>query len=214
MKQLRSVDQKRLHRAWQRRTDQRVALLLDGVQDPFNVGSIVRTAAALRVEHLYLTAHATAPEHPKVGKTALGTERYLEWTQYERGSPRPRGRRTPTASASSALELADESVPFFELDLAGDVCMALGNESNGLNDAALACCDAVGYLPLLGRVGSLNVAAAAAVALVRGAPTGLAVALIPRLVTLRDRARSPPRARMASKGSAKCQRWPSRSVAS
>ena len=75
MKQLRSVEQKRLHRSWQRRTEQRIALLLDGVQDPFNVGSIVRTSAALRVEHLYLSTHATAPTHPKVGKTALGTLR-------------------------------------------------------------------------------------------------------------------------------------------
>ena len=63
------------------------------------------------------------------------------------------------------LELADESVPFFELDLRGDICIALGNESNGLNDTALACCDAVGYIPQLGRVGSLNVAAATAVAI-------------------------------------------------
>ncbi len=76
--------------------------------------------------------------------------------------PRPRG---PTGSSIVGLELADESVPFFELDLSADVCIALGNESNGLNDAALACCDAVGYIPQLGRVGSLNVAAAAAVAL-------------------------------------------------
>ncbi len=164
MKQLRSVDQKRLHREWQRRTDQRVALLLDGVQDPFNVGSIVRTAAALRVEHLYLAAHATTPKHPKVGKTAMGTERYLEWSEYDRAVD-------AVAAAHEdgfrvvALELADESAPLFELDLAGDVCVVLGNENKGLNDAALVSCDAVGYLPLLGRVGSLNVAAAAAAAL-------------------------------------------------
>jgi len=158
------VEQKRLHRSWQRRTEQRVALLLDGVADPFNVGSIVRTAAALRVEHLYLSANATAPTHPKVGKTALGTQRYVEWTQYERVAE--------AAEAAHAdefvivgLELADESVPFFELDLTGDVCIALGNESNGLNATALACCDTVGYIPQLGRVGSLNVAAATAVAL-------------------------------------------------
>jgi tRNA (guanosine-2'-O-)-methyltransferase len=164
VKQLRSVEQKRLHRAWQRRTGQRVALLLDGVQDPFNVGSIVRTAAALRVEHLYLSTHATTPAHPKVGKTALGTARYLEWSEHERV--------TDAAAAAHedgfvivGLELADESVPLFELDLAGDVCIALGNESNGLNDSALACCDSVGYIPQLGRVGSLNVAAATAVAL-------------------------------------------------
>jgi len=164
VKQLKSVEQKRLHRSWQRRTEQRLALLLDGVQDPFNVGSIVRTAAALRVEHLYLSAHATAPSHQKAGKTALGTERYLEWSVYER----------VTAAADAAredgfrvvgLELTDESVPFFELDLTGAVCIALGHESNGLNNTALACCDAVGYIPQLGRVGSLNVAAAAAIAM-------------------------------------------------
>jgi tRNA (guanosine-2'-O-)-methyltransferase len=164
VKQLRSVEQKRLHRSWQRRTDQRVALLLDGVQDPFNVGSIVRTAAALRVEHLYLSANATAPTHPKVGKTALGTERYLEWSQHERFVGAAEAARAD-GFAIIGLELADESVPFFELDLSGDVCIALGNESNGLNDAALACCDTVGYIPQLGRVGSLNVAAATAVAL-------------------------------------------------
>jgi len=164
VRQLRSVDQKRLHREWQRRTDQRIALLLDGVQDPFNVGSIVRTSAALRVEHLYLSAHATAPTHPKVGKTAMGTERYLEWSEYERatdavGAARDDGFRVV------ALELADGSSPLFELDLGGDVCIVLGNESRGLSDTTLASCDAVGYLPLLGRVGSLNVAAAAAAAL-------------------------------------------------
>ena len=164
MKQLRSVEQKRLHRSWQRRTEQRVALLLDGVQDPFNVGSIVRTAAALRVEHLYLSANATAPTHPKVGKTALGTQRYVEWTQYERVAEAAEAAHAD-GFAIVGLELADESVPFFELDLAGDVCIALGNESNGLNAAALALCDAVGYIPQLGRVGSLNVAAATAVAL-------------------------------------------------
>jgi tRNA (guanosine-2'-O-)-methyltransferase len=164
VKQLRSVEQKRLHRSWQRRTDQRVALLLDGVQDPFNVGSIVRTAAALRVEHLYLSANATAPTHPKVGKTALGTERYVEWTQHERLADATEAARADGFTIVG-LELADESVPFFELDLSGDVCIALGNESNGLNDAALARCDTVGYIPQLGRVGSLNVAAATAVAL-------------------------------------------------
>ena len=45
MKQLRPTDLKRLHREWNRRSTGRLALLLDGVQSPFNVGSIVRTAA-------------------------------------------------------------------------------------------------------------------------------------------------------------------------
>ncbi|MGA8550707.1 MAG: TrmH family RNA methyltransferase [Stellaceae bacterium] len=43
--------------------------------------------------------------------------------------------------------------------------MALGNEDHGLSPATLAACDTVAFLPLTGRVGSLNVATAAAVAL-------------------------------------------------
>jgi tRNA (guanosine-2'-O-)-methyltransferase len=164
VKQLKSVDQKRLHRAWQRRTDQRLALLLADVRDPFNVGSIVRTAAALRVEHLYLTAHATAPDHQKVGRTALGTERYLAWSRHD-GIADAAGAARADGFRVVGVELADESRPFFELALDDDVCLALGSESNGLTQAALDSCDAVGYLPLLGRVGSLNVAVAAAMAM-------------------------------------------------
>jgi tRNA (guanosine-2'-O-)-methyltransferase len=164
VKQLKSVDQKRLHRTWQRRTEQRLALLLCDVRDPFNIGSIVRTAAALRVEHLYLTEHATAPDHQKVGRTALGTERYLAWSRHDAivdaaGAARADGFRVV------GLELADESRPLFELALDDDVCLVLGSESNGLNEAALDCCDAVGYVPQLGKVGSFNVAVAAAMAM-------------------------------------------------
>ena len=164
MTQLRSVDLKRLHRSWQRRTDQRVALLLDGVRDPFNVGGIVRTAASMRVEHLYLCANATSPRHPKVGKTSKGTERYLQWSEHERtidgiATARDDGLRVV------ALELSGEAAPLFEVDLSGDVCLVVGNESHGASEETLQACDAVGYVPLLGRVGSLNVAAATAVAL-------------------------------------------------
>ena len=56
-------------------------------------------------------------------------------------------------------------MPLFELDLAGDVCLVVGHEEHGLSKATLATCDRVGFVPLLGRVGSLNVATATALAL-------------------------------------------------
>ena len=164
MKPLRSVDLKRLHRSWQRRTDQRVALLLDGVQDPFNIGGIVRTAASLRVEHLYLCAHATLPTHPKVGKTSKGTERYLEWSVHESATDGVAAARDDGLRVV-ALELTEDAPPVFDVALDDDVCIVVGNESNGTSAAVLQACDAVAYLPLLGKVGSLNVATATAIAL-------------------------------------------------
>lgn len=164
MKQLGPTDLKRLHRDWNRRSRARVALLLDGVASPFNVGAIVRTASALRVEHLYLAGGAVSPAHHRVGRTAMGTERYLSWSSFERGADAADAARED-GYAVVGLELADAAVPLHQLSVAGDTCLVVGHEDRGVAPATLAACDAVAFLPQLGRVGSLNVATAAAMAL-------------------------------------------------
>ena len=159
-----STELKRLHRSWRDRSTNRLALLLDGVQTPYNVGSILRTAAAYRVDHLWLVGPTAAPTDAKTQKTALGSQKYLTWTI--------------TASVTDAVadvqrqgytlvgvELADGADPLFELDLTGDVCLAVGHEDRGLSGDCLAACGHVGYLPLVGRIGSLNVATAASMAM-------------------------------------------------
>jgi tRNA (guanosine-2'-O-)-methyltransferase len=163
VKQLRPTDLKRLHREWNRRSTGRVALLLEGVQSPYNVGSIVRTAAAYRVEHLYLAGPTTSPAAARVAKVALGTERYLSWTTFDRAADAADAARDDGYHVIG-LELADDAVPLHQLHAGPDVCLAVGNEDHGLSAAALAACDAVAFLPMLGRVGSLNVATAAAIA--------------------------------------------------
>lgn len=163
-RQLDGTGLKRLHRDWRRRTEGRVALLLDGVSSTWNVGSILRTAAAERVEHLWFTATATGPKAPGVAKTALGTERYLTWTVGGTGAEcaeeiKAGGWRL------IGVELTEGAEPLHELDLASSpVCLAIGHEDHGLAPATLAACDAVGFVPQLGRVGSLNVAVATAIA--------------------------------------------------
>lgn len=164
-KQLDGTGLKRLHREWRRQTEGRVALLLDGVASTWNVGSILRTAAAERVEHLWFTANATGPRAPGVAKTALGTDKYLTWTIGGTGAECARAIKE-AGWVVVGLELTDEALPLHELDLAGGpVCLAIGHEDHGLAPATLAECDAVGFVPQLGRVGSLNVATATAIAL-------------------------------------------------
>jgi tRNA (guanosine-2'-O-)-methyltransferase len=164
VRQLRPTDLKRLHRDWGRRSHGRLAVLMDGIQSPYNVGALVRTAAAYRVEHLYLCGPTASPAGPKAAKVALGTERYLSWSAFERGADAADAAREDGFSVVG-LELADAAVPLHQLAAGPDVCLALGNEDHGLSPATLAACDAVAFLPLTGRVGSLNVATAAAVAL-------------------------------------------------
>lgn len=164
MKALGGTDLKRLHRTWRRRTEWRVALLLDSVQTPANVGSILRTAAAYRVEHLWLAGATAPPGSPGAARTAMGTGRYLTWTEVATGEAAVAAAKAD-GYAVVGVELADGATPLHELALGPATCLAVGHEDRGLSPAVLAACDAVGYLPMLGRVGSLNVAAATAIAL-------------------------------------------------
>ncbi len=163
-RQLRPTEVKRLNRAWRRSTQGRIALLLDSVTQPFNVGSIARTAAAFGVEHVWLCGNTAPLEHPSVRKTALGTERFLTWER----EPSPVSAAKAAAAAGLrvvAVELAAGAVPLYEAPVGGDVCLAIGNEDHGCSPALLAACAAAAYIPQVGRVGSLNVAVAAGVAL-------------------------------------------------
>jgi tRNA (guanosine-2'-O-)-methyltransferase len=164
MRQLGPTDLKRLHRDWNRRTSGRIALLLDGVQSPFNVGAIVRTAAAYRVEHLYLGGNTVSPANPRAEKLSMGTERYLSWSSFERSRDAADAARED-GYAVVGLELADDAIPLHQLRAGPDICLAVGHEDHGLSPATLAACDSVAFLPQLGRVASLNVATAASIAL-------------------------------------------------
>jgi tRNA (guanosine-2'-O-)-methyltransferase len=163
-RQLGPTDVKRLNRSWRQRAEARVGVLLDSVSQPFNVGSIIRTAAVFGAEQIWLCGETAAPDHAQARRTALGTGRLVT---FER-EPDPAAAVAAAAEAGLrviAIELAAGAVPLHEAPLGGDVCLALGNEDHGCSAALLAAADVVAYIPQLGRVGSLNVAAAAAIAL-------------------------------------------------
>ncbi|WP_395110106.1 TrmH family RNA methyltransferase [Actinomadura sp. SCN-SB] len=163
-RQLRPTDVKRLNRDWRRRTEARLGLLVESVTQPFNMGTIIRTAAVFGVERLWLAGNAIDPTHRNAAKTALGTERLVPWEHAG----------TPAKAAAAiraeglrlvAVELTGDAVPLHQAPLDGDVCLAVGGEDHGCSPALLAEADAVAYIPQIGRVGSLNVAIATAIAL-------------------------------------------------
>ncbi len=159
-----STGLKRLHRDWRRQTEGRVAIALDNVSGPFNVGSIVRTAAAMRVEKIWLMGDAPELDGDKVGKTALGTQRYLEWTRV--GSPEELAAAVHADGFQLvAIELAENATPLHQLDLTVPSCLVLGHEDRGIRPAVMDVCDHTAFVPQLGKVGSLNVATAASIAI-------------------------------------------------
>ena len=163
-RQLGATDVKRLNRSWRRLSQARLGVLLDSVSQPFNVGSIIRTAAALGAESLWLCGDTPPPGHPSARKTALGTDRYLRCEQLADTAAGVAAARAAGLQVV-AVELAGGAVPLHEAALDGDVCLAFGNEDHGCSAALLAAADVIAYIPQPGRVGSLNVAAAASIAL-------------------------------------------------
>jgi tRNA (guanosine-2'-O-)-methyltransferase len=163
-RQLGATEVKRLNRSWRRETQARLCLLLESVAQPFNVGSIIRTAAAFGVSQLWLCGDSATPDQPSARKTALGTDRYLPWERLPDAAAGVAAARAG-GLAVVAIELASGALPLHEAPLDGDICLALGHEDRGCSAALLAAADAVAYIPQVGKVGSLNVAAAAAIAL-------------------------------------------------
>ena len=158
-----TTEVKRLNRSWRQQAQARVGLLLDSVSQPFNVGSIVRTAAAFGVERIWLCGDTAPPEHPQARRTALGTGRLVTFER-EPGS----------GQAVAAARAAGLRVIAIELARRGSAARGAarrrrmpgtGPRGPGLLPALLAAADVIAYIPQLGRVGSLKVAAAAAIAL-------------------------------------------------
>jgi len=144
-------------------------LLLEDLQDPGNMGSILRSAAAAGVTDVVLSRHCVHAWSPRVLRAGMGAHFML---RIHEAADLPdclqdyRGKVIATAG--------DAGDSLFDLDLAGDVAFTFGNEGGGLSPAMRSRADEVVRIPMPGAAESLNVAAAAAVCLFERVRQGLA----------------------------------------
>jgi TrmH family RNA methyltransferase len=132
-----------------------VGLLLDGIQDPGNVGAILRSAYAFGSPCVYLTPGCADVWNPKALRASMGAAFHLPtlpWATKPEGVPLVAAALTPDAADITSLKL-------------GRCILALGNEGHGLSPELLAQCDAKVRIPMSGGMESLGVAQAAAVCL-------------------------------------------------
>lgn len=137
---------------------QMFCILLEDIQDPGNLGSILRTAAAAGVQTAYLSAHCADAWSPKVLRAGMGAHFVL--SIQEQANLLQVAQQLPGTLVAASLD-AERSL--FELDLTGSVAFAIGNEGAGLSAELSSLARQKVTIPMPGAVESLNAAAAAAI---------------------------------------------------
>lgn len=167
----------------------RLLLALDGVEDPQNLGALLRTADASAVDGVVLTERRAAPLSPVAVKASAGAAEHV--------------RIARVVNLVRALEELKErniwcvgldergTLRYDEYDYTSNTAVVLGREGDGLHDLVKKTCDHLLHIPMAGKVSSLNVSAAGAVVLFEAA----------RQRRARNAGQAPqPQARKAQKG--------------
>lgn len=149
-----------------RATDGRPPFLvaLDGVTDPGNLGALIRTAECAGVTGVVLPRHRAVHVTPTVTKASAGAVEHVELALVG-GLPTAISDMQRAGLRVVGLD-ATGSTSLYDL-VGGDepICLVLGAEGSGLSRLVRQRCDEVVSIPLIGRLGSLNVATAGAVAM-------------------------------------------------
>ena len=146
-----------------KRGEQSLIVVLDGVEDPHNLGAIIRTADAAGADGVVIPERRAASVTGVVTKTSAGASEHLPIARV-------------TNIARSVEELKDRNIwvvgldergtqTYDEVDYKMDCAIVLGAEGKGVHDLVAKKCDFLVSIPMLGKVSSLNVSVAAGVVL-------------------------------------------------
>jgi len=140
-----------------------LTLVLDGIRSAHNLGSVLRTADAFRLEAVHLCGPMPDPHSPEVSKTALGAEQCVRWERWERVDDCLNSLQDYRILA---LEMTENAAPLHKVEH-GDsrpLVLVIGHEISGVSDAALALCEGAVVIPQFGTKHSLNLSVATGIA--------------------------------------------------
>lgn len=139
--------------------DPDLVVLLEDVQDPRNLGAILRVCEGAGVGRVLIRDRGAAPLSPLVEKASAGAS---QWIEIERIVNSARAIEELKEQGYWVYGAAAGGKAPWELELTGKVAFCLGGEASGLRARTRALCDALVGLPMCGRVESLNVSTATA----------------------------------------------------
>jgi 23S rRNA (guanosine2251-2'-O)-methyltransferase len=139
----------------------RFFLALDGVEDPHNLGALLRTADGAGVDGVVLPERRSAPVTATVAKTSAGASEHV---RIARVTNLVRALEQMKQKNVWVLGLDERGSPdYTEFDFKTDCVLVLGREGAGLHDLVKKTCDHLLRIPMAGQVSSLNVSVAGAI---------------------------------------------------
>lgn len=142
-----------------------LVLLLDHLQDPQNVGSLMRSAEASGVTAVVVPGDRATGMTPAVVRASAGASEHLLVVRVVNLARAIRTLREDAFLTIWGLDMSPESVRLDQADLRAGVGLVIGGEGRGLGRLHRQCCDGLVSLPMLGKVASLNAAVAGGIAL-------------------------------------------------
>ena len=138
-------------------------LALDGVEDPHNLGALLRTADGAGVDGVILPERRSAPITGTVAKTSAGASEHV---RVARVTNLVRSLEQLKQKNVWVLGLDERGTPdYMDFDFRTNCVLALGREGAGLHDLVKKTCDHLLRIPMAGQVSSLNVSVAGAIVL-------------------------------------------------
>ena len=138
-------------------------LLLDTLQDPQNLGTLLRSAEAVAVHGVFLPQRRTATVTPAVVSSSSGASEHLLIAQHNLAQAIAELKKANIWVIG--LEGGEGAQPLGQLRLDGPIALVVGNEGEGMRRLVRESCDALLRLPMRGQVESLNAAVAGSIAL-------------------------------------------------
>lgn len=144
----------------ERRGEPPFLVLLDGIEDPHNLGAIIRTAECAGAHGVLLPKRHSAGMTDTVARTSAGAVEYLPWARVTN--------LTQTIDHLKSLGIwvvaCDmDGGPLYASDLRGPLALVIGGEGSGIGRLVRSRCDFAVRIPMKGRISSLNASNAAAV---------------------------------------------------
>ena len=142
-----------------------ISILLEDIRSAHNVGSIIRTADAIRAAHIFLAGVTASGDHKGVHKSALGAQDAVPW-EYVNSALACVKKARASGITVVGLEITDSPTDLKEFSKEKfPIMLVVGNEVEGISAEVLEACDHAIELPQYGMKQSLNVSVAAGVAL-------------------------------------------------